>query len=166
MASASLRETTFAADAVNPDGRDLLKWTGALAGATGASIAPHPQSTKKPEPVPGPRDVGGLRKGMFSYILASEQFPTAELVKLGTLASRTPSLTCCPPATIYSPGRTTKATANKPGHHGCARCLDPWLDGHDGHLPHIALYPRGGGGSLCHHEPPLPEPRLPGRGFR
>lgn len=88
MASASLRETTFDADAVNPDRRNLLKWTGALAGATGASIAAaHAQPAKRPEPVPGPREVGGLRKGMLSYMLASEQFPTAELVKLGALAS-------------------------------------------------------------------------------
>ena len=142
MASGRLRESTFAA-AANPSRRNLPKWTDALADATGASIAPHPRSTKKPEPVPGPRDVGGLRKGMFSYILASEQFPTAELVKLGTLASRTPSLTCCPPATIYSPGRTTKATANKPGSpwvRSVPRPMAGWA--RRSPAPHCAITPR------------------------
>ena len=71
-----------------PARRNLLKWTGAVAGATGLGLtAAHAQPTTVTAPT-GAREVGGLRKGMFSYMLASEQFPTAELVKLGAQASR------------------------------------------------------------------------------
>jgi TAT-translocated FGD2 family F420-dependent dehydrogenase len=66
---------------LSADRRSLLKWTSLLAGATGLGFASAQAQTSQ-------REVGGLRKGMFSFMLASEQFPTAELVQLGALASR------------------------------------------------------------------------------
>jgi TAT-translocated FGD2 family F420-dependent dehydrogenase len=41
-----------------------------------------------PAPSAGPREVGGLRRGLFSYTLAHEQFPVPELVRIGALASK------------------------------------------------------------------------------
>ncbi len=71
--------------ALSADRRSLLKWTSLIAGATGLGLgsarvqaAGHAMS----------REVGGLRKGMLSYMLAHEQFPVPELVELGALASR------------------------------------------------------------------------------
>jgi F420-dependent hydroxymycolic acid dehydrogenase len=75
--------------ALSPDRRSLLKWTSALAGATGSGLTTgHAQPPRQAETSPGPHEVGGLRKGMFSYMLAHEQFPVPELVRLGALASR------------------------------------------------------------------------------
>lgn len=72
---------------VSPDRRGLLMMTGALAGATTLAVsAAHGQTVQKPQS--GPREISGMRKGMFSYMLAHEQFPVPELVKLGSLASR------------------------------------------------------------------------------
>ena len=68
------------ASEILPDRRGLLMATGALAGAGLAWRSARAQ--------PAQREVGGLRKGMFSYMLAHEQFPTAELMKLGSLASK------------------------------------------------------------------------------
>jgi TAT-translocated FGD2 family F420-dependent dehydrogenase len=39
-------------------------------------------------PAAGPHELGGLRKGMFSFMLAHEQFAIPELVQIGALASR------------------------------------------------------------------------------
>ena len=64
-----------------PDRRKLLKLSGALAGAAGLGIAAahaQQQSTQLP----------AMRKGMFSFMLASEQFTTTELLRLGAQASR------------------------------------------------------------------------------
>jgi F420-dependent hydroxymycolic acid dehydrogenase len=84
MASALASEMTLSADR-----RRLLKWTGALAGATGVSLATgHAQPPRQSAPSSGQPEVGGLRKFMLSYMLASEQFPTTELVRLGAHASR------------------------------------------------------------------------------
>jgi F420-dependent hydroxymycolic acid dehydrogenase len=84
MASALASEMTLSADR-----RRLLKWTGALAGATGVSLATgHAQPPRQSAPASGQSEVGGLRKFMLSYMLASEQFPTTELVRLGAHASR------------------------------------------------------------------------------
>jgi F420-dependent hydroxymycolic acid dehydrogenase len=84
MASALASEMTLSADR-----RRLLKWTGALAGATGVSLATgHAQPPRQSAPASGQPEVGGLRKFMLSYMLASEQFPTTELVRLGAHASR------------------------------------------------------------------------------
>ncbi|MGD0106928.1 MAG: TIGR03557 family F420-dependent LLM class oxidoreductase, partial [Rhodopila sp.] len=75
--------------AIAPDRRSLLKWTTAMASATGMGIAAASgQITQHSEPAAGPREVGGLRKGMFSYMLGHEQFPVPEVVRLGSLASR------------------------------------------------------------------------------
>jgi TAT-translocated FGD2 family F420-dependent dehydrogenase len=72
-----------------PARRSVLKWTGALAGATGIGLAAaRAQPVQRTEAASGPQEVGGLRKGMFSYMLASEQFPTTELVRLGAHASQ------------------------------------------------------------------------------
>jgi alkanesulfonate monooxygenase SsuD/methylene tetrahydromethanopterin reductase-like flavin-dependent oxidoreductase (luciferase family) len=76
MASVTIHETS-----VSPDRRSLLKWTGAL--ATG-----HAQTSGQTEAPSVPQEIGVLRKGMFSYMLASEQFPTPELLRLGAHASR------------------------------------------------------------------------------
>ena len=71
------------------DRRSVLKWTGALAGATTVAMASgHAETTQRAEPSAGPREVGPMRKGMFSFMLGHEQFPVPELVKLGALASR------------------------------------------------------------------------------
>lgn len=94
MASAKpLAKTTHSRTAstanIRTDRRSLLTWTSAMAGAAGLGIAAaQAQPSKKPKAAPGPREVGGLRKGMFSYMLASEQFPTTELVRLGARASQ------------------------------------------------------------------------------
>lgn len=87
--------------ATAPDRRNLLKWTGALAGATGLGLAsgnaqsPYPVQSSHPaqpshpaQAASSPLEVGGLRKGMLSFMLASEQFPTSELVRLGAHASK------------------------------------------------------------------------------
>ena len=84
MAFVTTHETT-----VSPDRRSLLKWTGALAGATGIGLATgHAQPPRQTEAASAQQEIGALRKGMFSYMLASEQFPTPELLRLGAHASR------------------------------------------------------------------------------
>ncbi|HEY4041600.1 MAG TPA: TIGR03557 family F420-dependent LLM class oxidoreductase [Rhodopila sp.] len=84
MTLGSTTETTWSADR-----RRLLKLTGALAGATGFGLASgDAQTSRQAEATVGSQEIGGLRKGMFSFMLASEQFPTTELVKLGAHASR------------------------------------------------------------------------------
>jgi hypothetical protein len=90
MASNRLHEATVAADR-----RSLLRWTGALAGATGMGLSagwaqPPRQSeaaSSQPE-IRGKKEIGGLRKGMFSFMLASEQFSTPDIIRLGARASR------------------------------------------------------------------------------
>jgi F420-dependent hydroxymycolic acid dehydrogenase len=75
--------------ALTPDRRRLLKLTGAMAGVSGAGLAAgQAQPARRAETSHGQQQVGGLRKGMFSYMLAHEQFPVPELVRLGSLASR------------------------------------------------------------------------------
>jgi F420-dependent hydroxymycolic acid dehydrogenase len=84
MASVTIHETTLP-----PDRRSLLKWTGALAGATGLGMsAGNGQSARQNEAASAQQEVGALRKGMFSFMLASEQFTTPELLRLGAQASR------------------------------------------------------------------------------
>ena len=69
--------------------RNVLKWTSAFAGATGLGLAAtRAQPHRQPEPASVQPEVGGLRKGMFSFMLASEQFPTTELIRLGVHASK------------------------------------------------------------------------------
>ncbi len=70
--------------------RNLLKWTSALAGATGIGLATGRAQTppRQVGAAPAQPTVDGLRKGMFSFMLASEQFSTPELIRLGTQASR------------------------------------------------------------------------------
>jgi F420-dependent hydroxymycolic acid dehydrogenase len=69
--------------------RNLLKWTGAVAGATGLGLATgRAQPPRHPEPASAQPDTGGLRKGTFSFMLASEQFRTPELLRLGAHASK------------------------------------------------------------------------------
>jgi TAT-translocated FGD2 family F420-dependent dehydrogenase len=73
--------------ATTPDRRNLLKWTSALAAATGVSMATgHAQPSGQPDSARP--EVGGLRKGMFSFMLASEQFATPELLRLGAHAAK------------------------------------------------------------------------------
>ena len=72
-----------------PSRRGLVKWSGALAAATGLGLTraqaqpPHPTKAAARS-----GQVGPLQKGMFSFMLAHEQFPIPELLKLGSLASR------------------------------------------------------------------------------
>nr|WP_294517741.1 TIGR03557 family F420-dependent LLM class oxidoreductase [uncultured Rhodopila sp.] len=68
--------------APSPVRRNLLKWTALAAGAAGLGIG-SAQAQRAAQ-----REVGGLRKGMFSFMLAHEQFPVPELLQLGALASR------------------------------------------------------------------------------
>ncbi|MBN8874559.1 MAG: TIGR03557 family F420-dependent LLM class oxidoreductase [Rhodospirillales bacterium] len=70
--------------ALQPDRRDLLRWSSMLAMASGvgggfatAQAAP----TAKPE-------VGGLRRNMIGYMLAHEQFPAPEILRIGAQASQ------------------------------------------------------------------------------
>ncbi len=77
--------------------RDLLKWTAAMSGAIGigAGVA-HAQAPQDAPPAGRPRSAsgaagtesGGLRKGMFSFMLGHETFPVPEIVSLGAQASR------------------------------------------------------------------------------
>jgi TAT-translocated FGD2 family F420-dependent dehydrogenase len=72
--------------ALSADRRSLLKWTSLIAGATGLGL-----SSARAQPAghaAAAREVGGLHKGMLSFMLAHEQFPVPELVELGALASR------------------------------------------------------------------------------
>src|SRR4051812_14207200 len=72
-----------------PDRRNLLKWTSAVAGATGLGLtAGRAETPRQATAASSQREVGGLRKGMFSFMLASEQFPTTELIRLGAHASK------------------------------------------------------------------------------
>jgi TAT-translocated FGD2 family F420-dependent dehydrogenase len=84
MALGSLNEFSL-----TPDRRSVLKWTSALAGATGAGLATgQAQPVRHAETSPRPHQAGSLRKGMFGYTLAHEQFPVPELVRFGGMASR------------------------------------------------------------------------------
>lgn len=83
MAPEEFGETTG-----SPDRRDLLKWTTAMAGIGVAHAEAQVRPAQRAATAPGPQVAGGLRKGMFSYTLAHEQFPIPELVRLGSLASR------------------------------------------------------------------------------
>lgn len=76
---------------VTADRRSLLRWTGALAGATGVALASSARAqppVRHPVASSGPFPGTELRKGMFSYMLAHEQFTIPELVRLGSQASR------------------------------------------------------------------------------
>jgi len=77
------------------DRRTLPKWTGALAGSAGIGVSagraqpPRQSEAASSQPdIAGVRQVGGLCKGMFSFMLASEQFTTPEVIRLGAQASR------------------------------------------------------------------------------
>ncbi len=110
MASEISRETNLSADR-----RSLLKWTGALAGATGVGlVTAQAQPPRRPEATTGPPEVGGLRKGMFSYMLAHEQFPIPELVRLVRWRPEQGSRSF-PPAIICSHGRPTKGMPDRRG---------------------------------------------------
>ncbi len=71
------------ASAPSPDRRKLLKLSALAAGAAGLGVGPAGAQQQSVQ-----RDVGGLRKGMFSFMLAHEQFSVPELLQLGALASR------------------------------------------------------------------------------
>jgi TAT-translocated FGD2 family F420-dependent dehydrogenase len=75
-----------------------MRWTAtaALSGMLGVGSAQAqpvtqaaPATPAQPAPTPTPgREVGGLRKGMFSFMLGHEQFPVPEIVQIGAMASR------------------------------------------------------------------------------
>ena len=72
-----------------PNRRSLLRWTSAVAGAAGLGMgSARAQPARQPEPASGQQEVGGLRKGMMSFMLASEQFATPDLLRIGAHASR------------------------------------------------------------------------------
>lgn len=81
----------------SPDRRDLLRWTGALAGVSAAGVYPaaelaqaqpaQQQQGRAPQ-ASGAQGMDGLRKGMMSFMLAHEQFLPGELVQLGAMASK------------------------------------------------------------------------------
>lgn len=75
---------------ITADRRSLLKWTSMVAGTTGLGLgSASGQTAKAPSAaIAGQPEVGGLRKGMVSYMLAHEQFPVPELVRVGAMASR------------------------------------------------------------------------------
>src|SRR3977135_1568550 len=85
LADPCLENAMSSEPALSPDRRSLLFWTTLMAGAAGLGVSSVPAAqTGRSEP----QEVGGLRKGMFSFMLAHEQFPVPELVQLGALASR------------------------------------------------------------------------------
>ncbi|MBV8401521.1 MAG: LLM class flavin-dependent oxidoreductase, partial [Acetobacteraceae bacterium] len=72
--------------------RNVLRWTAALAAASGlqmASAQAQPAATRAASG-PGSKDqtAGELRGRLIGFMLAHEQFPVPELVELGSLASR------------------------------------------------------------------------------
>lgn len=73
------------------DRRRLLQWTGAAAaigaasGTAGAQPAANPNASADGNPQPG---TGPQRRGLIGFMLAHEQFPVPELVRLGTMATR------------------------------------------------------------------------------
>jgi F420-dependent hydroxymycolic acid dehydrogenase len=71
--------------ALSPDRRSLLLWTTLMASAAGLGVSSAQAQQTGPS---GQQEVGGLRKGMLSFMLAHEQFPVPELVQLGALASK------------------------------------------------------------------------------
>jgi TAT-translocated FGD2 family F420-dependent dehydrogenase len=76
-------------ETATPDRRSLLKWTSALAGAADVGLTrAQAQSPQHPAPSSDSHAAGGLHKGMFSFMLAHEQFTIPELVRIGSLASR------------------------------------------------------------------------------
>ncbi len=84
---------TPASDAATlfPERRDLLKWTAALAGGTGVGIAAARAQTTQSAPAAATTTepmAGGLRKGMVGFMLAHEEFPVPELVRIGALAAQ------------------------------------------------------------------------------
>lgn len=77
--------------AITADRRSLLRWTSALAGTTAAGMAVaqgQPSGMVPRSAGAAATEVGGLRKGMFAYTLAHEQFPVPELVHMGSMASK------------------------------------------------------------------------------
>lgn len=67
---------TDSQSALVPARRSLLKWTGALAGATGIGLAAaKAQPVQRTKPSADPQEVGGLRKGMFSTCSPASSFP-------------------------------------------------------------------------------------------
>jgi len=79
------------ASQVSPDRRNLLRWTGALAGsATLGMGAPRaqPSGAAAQTPAAKPVPIGALRKGAFGFTLAHEQFRIPDLIEFGALASR------------------------------------------------------------------------------
>jgi TAT-translocated FGD2 family F420-dependent dehydrogenase len=77
--------------AIIADRRSLLRWTSALAGTTAAGLAAARAQPGGGATRPGANrqaEAGGLRKGMFAYTLAHEQFPVPELVRMGSMASK------------------------------------------------------------------------------
>jgi TAT-translocated FGD2 family F420-dependent dehydrogenase len=71
--------------ALSPDRRSLLFWATVMASAASLGASP---AQAQPAGRSEPQEIGGLRKGMFSFMLAHEQFPVPELVELGALASK------------------------------------------------------------------------------
>jgi TAT-translocated FGD2 family F420-dependent dehydrogenase len=80
-----MENTMSTEPAISADRRSLLLWTTLMAGAAGMGISPARAQQSGPS---GQQEVGGLRKGMLSFMLAYEQFPVPELVQLGALASK------------------------------------------------------------------------------
>ena len=135
MASVTIHETS-----VSPDRRSLLKWTGALAGATGIGMATgHAQTPGQTEAPSVPQEIGALRKGMFSYMLASEQFPTPELLRLGAHASRAGFHVLSTSDHLQPWQANQGARRASLGDNGRAGGADAQLDGNNGHLPDHAL---------------------------
>src|SRR3954447_6336950 len=92
----SLLTPSSSMQAAPPDRRAILKWTTALAGASSVGVAAAGAQTHAPgangavrtAASAGQRAVGGLHKGMIGYMLAHEQFPVPDLVRLGAMASQ------------------------------------------------------------------------------
>ena len=72
----------------SPDRRDLLKWTAALAGASASTaFAAEAQAAVAPAASAAPALQRRLNQKQIGFVMAHEQFPVNELVRLGAEAA-------------------------------------------------------------------------------
>ena len=138
-----------------------------IAGATGWGWRPATAQPAAPgrTPHPAQHGVGGLRKGMFSFMLASEQFTTPELIGWGR-TRRAPGFHVLSTSDHLQPWQANEGHAGQAWvTMGALGAQAAWLDGHDGDLPDHALQSGGGGRGFRDVEPSVSRPGVPGRRF-
>ena len=69
--------------------RDLLRWSSMLAGASGSGVgAAYAQGGSMPAPAVTQPRIADISKRMVGYMLAHEQFPVPDIVRIGAAASQ------------------------------------------------------------------------------